>query len=129
MASQQSPPSVPSSEDAKLSAKEIKYRSEMIMAHDRSKLQDSLITQISTLESQLESLNSQVSSTTGKLEIDGSNDYNRNPPKATIKQHIKLLHDFNEIRDVGLHLIGMIADERGVGLKEVLGEFGVTEKD
>ncbi|KAF3214223.1 hypothetical protein TWF106_009282 [Orbilia oligospora] len=107
MASQQSPPSVPSSEDAKLSAKEIKYR-------------DSLITQISTLESQLESLNSQVSSTTGKLE---------NPPKATIKQHIKLLHDFNEIRDVGLHLIGMIADERGVGLKEILGEFGVTEKD
>ncbi|KAF3126562.1 hypothetical protein TWF703_010433 [Orbilia oligospora] len=120
MASQPSPPSAPSSEDAKLSAKEIKYRSEMIMAHDRSKLQDSLITQISTLESQLESLNSQVSSTTEKLE---------NPPKATIKQHIKLLHDFNEIRDVGLHLIGMIADERGVGLKEVLGEFGVTEKD
>ncbi|KAF3283868.1 hypothetical protein TWF970_001039 [Orbilia oligospora] len=107
MASQQSPPSVPSSEDAKLSTKEIKYR-------------DSLIAQISTLESQLEILNSQVSSTTEKLE---------NPPKATIKQHIKLLHDFNEIRDVGLHLIGMIADERGVGLKEVLGEFGVTEKD
>lgn len=45
----------------------------------------------------------------------------RNPPKATIQRHIKLLHDFNEIRDVGLHLIGMIADERGVGLKGVLG--------
>ncbi|KAK6521684.1 hypothetical protein TWF506_001891 [Arthrobotrys conoides] len=107
MASQQSPPPAPSTEDTRLSAKEIKYR-------------DSLITQISALESQLESLNSQVSSTAEKLE---------NPPKATIKQHIKLLHDFNEIRDVGLHLIGMIADERGVGLKEVLGEFGVTAKD
>ncbi|KAK6534829.1 hypothetical protein TWF281_006129 [Arthrobotrys megalospora] len=107
MASQQSPPPVPSNQDSNLSAKEIKYR-------------DSLITQIATLESQLANLNSQVSSTTEKLE---------NPAKATIKQHIKLLHDFNEVRDVGLHLIGMIADERGVGLKEVLGEFGVTEKD
>ncbi|KAK6362157.1 hypothetical protein TWF730_005854 [Orbilia blumenaviensis] len=107
MTSQQSPPSVPSTEDSNLSAKELKYR-------------DSLLSQISALESQLETVKSQISSTTGKLE---------NPSKATIQQHIKLLHDFNEIRDVGLHLIGMIADERGVGLKQVLGEFGVTEKD
>ncbi|KAK6350605.1 hypothetical protein TWF718_003794 [Orbilia javanica] len=107
MASRKNTPPVPPTEDQKLTAKEIKQR-------------DSLLDQISALESQLANLNSQVSSTTEKLE---------NPPKATIQQHIKLLHDFNEVRDIGLHLIGMIADERGVGLKEVLGEFGVTEKD
>jgi Swi5 len=27
-------------------------------------------------------------------------------PEKTVKAHIKLLHDFNEIRDVGLGLIG-----------------------
>ncbi|KAK6506823.1 hypothetical protein TWF481_005283 [Arthrobotrys musiformis] len=100
-------PPIPPAEDSNLSPREIKYR-------------DSLTSQITSLESTLANLSSQISSTAQKLE---------NPPKSTIQQHIKLLHDFNEIRDVGLHLIGMIADERGVGLKEVLGEFGVTEKD
>lgn len=34
----------------------------------------------------------------------------RNPsPEGTVKQHIKLLHDFNEIRDVGLGLIGTLS--------------------
>jgi len=49
--------------------------------------------------------------------------------KATIARHIKLLHDFNEVRDVGLHLIGMIADERGVRVQDVMPEFGVTPQD
>ncbi|KAF3926004.1 hypothetical protein ABW20_dc0107776 [Dactylellina cionopaga] len=96
-----------SSEDSNLSAQEINYR-------------DSLLSKIADLESQFADLNAQITATNTKLE---------NPAKSTIQQHIKLLHDFNEIRDVGLHLIGMIADERGVGLKAVLGEFGVTEKD
>ncbi|KAK6541483.1 hypothetical protein TWF694_007292 [Orbilia ellipsospora] len=107
MASKDPPSSPPSKEDSKLSAKEIKHR-------------DFLLAEISTLEAKLADINAQVSDINQKLD---------NPAKATIQRHIKLLHDFNEIRDVGLHLIGMIADERGVGLKQVLGEFGVTEKD
>ena len=49
----------------------------------------------------------------------------RNPPEATIKRHIKLLHDYNEIRDVAMGLIGMIADQRGVRMRDCLAEFGV----
>ncbi|KAK6349590.1 hypothetical protein TWF696_005874 [Orbilia brochopaga] len=107
MASLQPPSPPPAKDDSQLSAKEIKYR-------------DSLLAKIAALESEITDIKAQTSAVTAKLE---------NPAKSTIQQHIKLLHDFNEIRDVGLHLIGMIADERGVGLKTVLSEFGVTEKD
>ncbi len=50
---------------------------------------------------------------------------------ATVKNHIKLLHEYNEIRDVGQGIIGMIADNRGVRIVELYesGEFGVSAKD
>ncbi|KAJ6264892.1 hypothetical protein Dda_1045 [Drechslerella dactyloides] len=84
------------------------------------KIRDTLLAKIAALEAEQARINAQIQAITEQLE---------NPAKETIQRHIKLLHDFNEIRDVGLHLLGMIADERGVGLKTVLGEFGVTEKD
>lgn len=49
--------------------------------------------------------------------------------KARIKEHITLLHQYNEIRDIGLGLMGMISDQRGVRLRDVQEEFGVTAKD
>lgn len=53
----------------------------------------------------------------------------RHPAAETVKQHIKLLHDYNDIRDIGQGLIGMIADNRGVRIGEIYGEFGVGFKD
>ena len=49
--------------------------------------------------------------------------------QATVKAHIKLLHDYNEIRDVGQGLMGIIADNRGVRARDVYQEFGVDEGD
>ncbi|KAF2142970.1 uncharacterized protein K452DRAFT_297485 [Aplosporella prunicola CBS 121167] len=49
--------------------------------------------------------------------------------KDIIKEHIRLLHDYNEIRDVGQGLMGIIAESRGVRIKEVQDEFGMTPKD
>lgn len=48
-----------------------------------------------------------------------------------MKRHIKLLHEYNEIRDVGQGLIGMIADNRAMRIVELYdsGEFGVGVKD
>ena len=46
-----------------------------------------------------------------------------------MKRHIGLLHAYNEIKDVGQGLIGLIADSRGVRVKEVMEEMGVREKD
>ncbi|KAK3202410.1 hypothetical protein GRF29_161g1111472 [Pseudopithomyces chartarum] len=45
------------------------------------------------------------------------------------KQHIKLLHDYNEIKDAGQALMGLIADQRGVRIVEVHDEFGIDAND
>lgn len=49
--------------------------------------------------------------------------------QATVKAHIKLLHDYNEIRDVGQGLMGLIADNRGVRVRDVYRDFDVGEGD
>ncbi|KAK4987482.1 hypothetical protein LTR28_006421 [Elasticomyces elasticus] len=49
--------------------------------------------------------------------------------QATVKRHIGLLHQYNEIKDVGMGLLGLVADRKGVRVADVLGEFGVGAKD
>ncbi|KAF2095308.1 hypothetical protein NA57DRAFT_79799 [Rhizodiscina lignyota] len=49
--------------------------------------------------------------------------------KAVTKEHISLLHRYNEMRDIGLGMMGIIADQRGVRLRDVQEEFGVDAKD
>jgi hypothetical protein len=46
-----------------------------------------------------------------------------------VKDHIKLLHEYNELKDVGQGLMGLIADQRGVRIVEVNEEFGIEEGD
>lgn len=46
-----------------------------------------------------------------------------------VKKHIELLHEYNEIKDVGQGLMGLIADQRGVRIVEVQDEFGIGTKD
>lgn len=53
----------------------------------------------------------------------------RHPPHETVRAHIAHLHAYNEIRDVGQGLIGLVADGRNVRAAEVYEEFGVSDKD
>jgi hypothetical protein len=46
-----------------------------------------------------------------------------------VKDHIKLLHEYNELKDVGQGLMGLIADQRGVRIVEVQEEFGIEAND
>lgn len=46
-----------------------------------------------------------------------------------VKDHIKLLHEYNELKDVGQGLMGLIADQRGVRIVEVQEEFGIDAND
>ncbi|KAL6702699.1 hypothetical protein ACN47E_001023 [Coniothyrium glycines] len=46
-----------------------------------------------------------------------------------VTEHIKLLHQYNELKDVGQGLIGLIADQRGVRIAEVQTEFGIDARD
>lgn len=107
--------------------------------------QSSLQSTISTLENQLISLQSQLQEVTSKLRSlplpphPTENTYwsptNRNDrcpnttPSQTVQNHIRLLHDYNEIRDIGQGLLGLIAEKRGVRYKDVLEEFGVDHDD
>ncbi|EME82366.1 uncharacterized protein MYCFIDRAFT_40568, partial [Pseudocercospora fijiensis CIRAD86] len=49
--------------------------------------------------------------------------------KGRIQEHISLLHSYNEIKDIGMGLLGMLAEGRGVRVKDLMGEFGMGEKD
>jgi DNA repair protein Swi5/Sae3 len=73
------------------------------------------------IEAEISQLKSRLEEATGTLENPAASD--------TVKQHIKLLHDYNDIRDVGQGLIGMIADGRGIRVGELYEEFGVDLKD
>lgn len=46
-----------------------------------------------------------------------------------MKRHIKLLHDYNDIKDVGQGLIGMIADNRAVRVADLYPTFGIGLSD
>jgi DNA repair protein Swi5/Sae3 len=46
-----------------------------------------------------------------------------------VKRHIRLLHEYNEIKDVAQGLMGLIAEARGVRQVDVQREYGVKEQD
>lgn len=48
---------------------------------------------------------------------------------AVIKEHIALLHKYNEIKDIGQGLMGLIADKRDCRVVVVMEELGVGEGD
>jgi hypothetical protein len=48
---------------------------------------------------------------------------------VVIKCHIALLHEYNEIKDIGQGLMGLIADKRDCRVVGVMEEFGVGEGD
>lgn len=53
----------------------------------------------------------------------------RDDPAVTVQRHIRLLHDYNEIKDIGQGLMGLIADARGMRQIDVQKEFGVGDRD
>jgi DNA repair protein Swi5/Sae3 len=83
----------------------------------------------SHLQSQITDLQSKIASTQTQLTYTNTQLSDPSRADAVVKAHIKLLHSYNEIKDVGLGLMGLIADGRGVRLGEVMAEFGVGGKD
>ncbi|UQC84043.1 uncharacterized protein CLUP02_09539 [Colletotrichum lupini] len=50
---------------------------------------------------------------------------------AVVAKHVKLLREYNQIKDVGQQLMGMVAEKRGVTVGSLYEtrEFGVGPKD
>ncbi|KAH8702584.1 putative DNA repair protein Swi5/Sae3 [Talaromyces proteolyticus] len=86
------------------------------------KRQTILRASISKLEQQIQETETQLQEVTSKL---------RSPEKAsqTVRDHIHLLHAYNEIRDIGQGLLGLIAEARGARHIDIQNEFGVTTED
>lgn len=53
----------------------------------------------------------------------------RGDPNTTVRRHIHLLHEYNDIKDVALGLLNMIAEDRRVRLIEVHKDYGVGADD
>lgn len=49
--------------------------------------------------------------------------------QSKIKRHIKLLQQYNEIKDIGQGLMGLIAEQRDVRVVDVMADFDMVEKD
>lgn len=107
------------------------------MTAQRAALLDSLAS-IPSISSLLQTQNQPTASTLADTDSGASASVTSSSPPDTavlgaakniIAQHIKLLHTYNEIKDIGQGLMGLIADARGVRIVEVQEEFGIGTKD
>lgn len=64
---------------------------------------------------------SEDTETRAKLAVDAAN--------AKIKSQIKQLQQYNDIKDIGTQLMGLIAEKRGCRIGEVQEEFGINPDD
>jgi len=46
-----------------------------------------------------------------------------------VSRHIKLLHQYNEAKDATQILMGRLAEHRGITIRQMHREFGLTEAD
>ncbi|KAL8679225.1 MAG: hypothetical protein Q9186_004467 [Xanthomendoza sp. 1 TL-2023] len=75
---------------------------------------------IAALEAQIEDTKVKLDEAAAKL----------NPhPAQTVNKHIRLLREYNHIRDIGTSLMGIIANNRQVPMKRVYEDFRVDEED
>ena len=54
---------------------------------------------------------------------------NSTDPAKAVQRHIKLLHEYNEIRDVALNFVGKIAEKERCRAIDVLKDYDMDEKD
>ncbi|KAJ5443528.1 DNA repair protein SWI5, partial [Penicillium daleae] len=83
-------------------------------------IQDTLRTSITNLQTQQAQLEAEIAEIKTQL---------INDPSETVKRHIRLLHEYNEIKDIAQGLMGLIAEARGVRHVDVQQEYGVEEQD
>ncbi|KAF3391363.1 Mating-type switching protein swi5 [Penicillium rolfsii] len=91
-----------------------------MVTQSREQRLDTLRASINNLQSQEAQLEAEIAEIKKKL---------RNDPSETVKRHIRLLHDYNEIKDIAQGLMGLIAEARGVRHVDVQREYGVNEED
>ncbi|KAL9602583.1 MAG: hypothetical protein Q9219_001727 [cf. Caloplaca sp. 3 TL-2023] len=83
---------------------------------------------ITNLEAKIAALQGQIDDT--RLKRDEATAKLKVPDASqTVQNHIRLLREYNDIRDIGTSLMGIIAENRHVQMKCVYSEFNVDEQD
>ncbi|KAI4115605.1 MAG: hypothetical protein LQ345_003839 [Seirophora villosa] len=80
------------------------------------------------LEAKIASLQALIGDTSTKLDQAAAKLKNSDASQ-TVQNHIRLLRDYNDMRDVGTSLMGIIAESRPVQMKKVYEDYDVNEKD
>ncbi|KAL8805889.1 MAG: hypothetical protein Q9182_001670 [Xanthomendoza sp. 2 TL-2023] len=89
---------------------------------------DSLVCSQANIDLKIAALEAQIEDT--KVKLHGAAAKLKNPdPGQTVNNHIRLLREYNHIRDIGTSLMAIIASHRQVQLKRVYEDFPVDEKD
>ncbi|KAJ5910951.1 DNA repair protein SWI5 [Penicillium subrubescens] len=91
-----------------------------MVTQSREQRLETLRASINNLQSQQAQLEAEIAEIEKTLKNDSS---------ETVKRHIRLLHDYNEIKDIAQGLMGLIAEARGVRHVDVQREYGVKEQD
>jgi len=84
---------------------------------------------MTTLQASISKLESQIADTEAQLSETRSRLKSPDDVSDTVKNHIRSLHSYNEIKDVGQGLMGLIAEARGVRYVDVQREFGIEAGD
>ncbi|MCJ1304945.1 hypothetical protein MMC08_007758 [Hypocenomyce scalaris] len=84
---------------------------------------------IAQLEAKIAAVQVQIEEVKAKKEKAYSQLKSPSTATQTVQNHIHLLHIYNQIRDIGTGLFGMIADNKGVQVKDVYGDFGLCVGD
>ncbi|KAK2765953.1 hypothetical protein FQN54_007468 [Arachnomyces sp. PD_36] len=96
---------------------------------EQKKKIQSLTTKITTLTTQISTLTNDLETGKEKLSAVLEGRTSHITPQQIVQRHIRLLHEYNEIKDIAQGLMGMIADGRGVRHIVVQREFGVGGDD
>ncbi|KZO98802.1 Swi5-domain-containing protein [Calocera viscosa TUFC12733] len=56
-------------------------------------------------------------------ELDGKD------PNAALKEHIRILHEYNELKDATQMMLGRLASMRDTTIRQVHDEYGLTSDD
>ena len=114
-----SPPLVPQLTPQEITLAELKARKADLLAYLRNLpaiqilIEGSRASNVDMSDEDAEPTDAEVTSAANKI----------------VKEHIKLLHEYNELKDVGQGMMGLIADQRGSRIAEVQEEFGIDAND
>ncbi|KAI4204420.1 MAG: hypothetical protein LQ350_001177 [Teloschistes chrysophthalmus] len=82
---------------------------------------DQLRAKIATLETRIDDTRVKLDHATAKL---------KHPdPNQTVNHHIKLLRQYNDVRDIATGLMGIMAEHRQLPMKRIYQDLGLDEKD